>query len=81
MFTDNKNRTVAEIRQIFEEVGETMGDTGSVSWNFETKGYLRYCVDIWKRLEKYGEPDVFVEDNPEEVELNYYGFTWCFRYS
>lgn len=70
VLTDNKNRTVAEIRQIFEEVGGTMGDTGSVSWNFNTKGYFEIFCGHMEETEKYGEPDVFVEDNPEEVELN-----------
>ena len=69
VLTDNKNRTVAEIRQIFEEVGGTMGDTGSVSWNFDTKGYFEILCGHMEETEKYGEPDIFVEDNPEEVEL------------
>ncbi|HKM20401.1 MAG TPA: YebC/PmpR family DNA-binding transcriptional regulator [Candidatus Dojkabacteria bacterium] len=70
VLTDNKNRTVAEIRQIFDEVGGTMGDTGSVSWNFDTKGYFEILCGHMEETEKYGEPDIFVEDNPEEVELN-----------
>ena len=69
VLTDNKNRTVAEIRQIFDEVGGTMGDTGSVSWNFDTKGYFEILCGHMEETEKYGEPDIFVEDNPEEVEL------------
>lgn len=68
--TDNKNRTVAEIRQIFDEVGGTMGDTGSVSWNFDTKGYFEILCGHMEETEKYGEPDIFVEDDPEEVQLN-----------
>ena len=70
VLTDNKNRTVAEIRQIFDEVGGTMGDTGSVSWNFDTKGYFEILCGHMEETEKYGEPDIFVEHNPEEVELN-----------
>ena len=70
VLTDNKNRTVAEIRQIFDEVGGTMGDTGSVSWNFDTKGYFEILCGHMEETEKYGEPDIFVEDDPEEVQLN-----------
>ena len=70
VLTDNKNRTVAEIRQIFDQVGGNMGDSGSVSWNFETKGYFEILCGHMEETEKYGESDVFVVDNPEEVELN-----------
>jgi YebC/PmpR family DNA-binding regulatory protein len=38
--TDNKNRTVAEIRHIFSRYGGNMGESGSVAWMFQKKGYL-----------------------------------------
>lgn len=38
--TDNKNRTVAEIRSNFSKLGGNMGETNSVSWNFERKGVI-----------------------------------------
>lgn len=36
--TDNRNRTVGEIRFIFQKYGGNMGETGSVSWMFEKRG-------------------------------------------
>jgi len=69
VLTDNKNRTVAEIRQLFDEIGGKMGDSGSVSWNFETKGYVEILCGHMEKSSKYGEPDKYVEDNQEEVEL------------
>lgn len=39
--TDNKNRTVAELRRIFTHKGGSLGETGSVSWMFEKKGVIR----------------------------------------
>lgn len=39
--TDNKTRTVAEIRMIFSKNGGNMGETGSVAWMFEKRGVLR----------------------------------------
>ena len=39
--TDNKNRTVAELRRIFSSSGGTLGDSGSVSWMFELCGVIR----------------------------------------
>ena len=38
--TDNKQRTVAEIRSIFSKNNGNMGEAGSVSWNFDLKGLL-----------------------------------------
>jgi YebC/PmpR family DNA-binding regulatory protein len=38
--TDNRNRTVAEIRHIFSKNGGNLGESGSVGWMFEKKGYL-----------------------------------------
>jgi len=39
--TDNKNRTVSEIRRLFSSNGGTMADAGAVSWMFEKKGVIR----------------------------------------
>jgi YebC/PmpR family DNA-binding regulatory protein len=36
--TDNKNRTVGEIRNIFSKNGGNMAETGAVAWMFEEKG-------------------------------------------
>ena len=38
--TDNKNRTVAEVRHLFTKHGGSMGENGSVSWMFERKGVI-----------------------------------------
>jgi YebC/PmpR family DNA-binding regulatory protein len=38
--TDNRNRTVAEIRHIFSKNGGNLGENGSVGWMFEKKGYI-----------------------------------------
>jgi len=38
--TDNRNRTVAEIRHIFSKNGGNLGESGSVGWIFEKKGYI-----------------------------------------
>jgi len=38
--TDNKNRTVAEVRHVFSKFGGTLGETGSVAWMFERKGII-----------------------------------------
>ena len=67
--TDNKNRTVSDIRQLFEEVGGNMGDSGSVSWNFDTRGYILLKTGHMVKSEKYGEDDKYVKDDRECVMM------------
>ncbi len=38
--TDNKNRTVADIRSIFGKNGGNLGENGCVAWMFDKKGYI-----------------------------------------
>lgn len=38
--TDNKNRTVAEVRHLFSKNGGSLGEGGSVSWMFDRKGII-----------------------------------------
>jgi YebC/PmpR family DNA-binding regulatory protein len=38
--TDNRNRTVSEIRHVFSKNGGNMGEAGSVAWMFSKKGYI-----------------------------------------
>src|SRR5712692_4990894 len=38
--TDNRNRTVAEIRATLTRGGGTLGESGSVAWNFEARGVI-----------------------------------------
>ncbi len=38
--TDNKNRTVAEIRHIFDKYNGNLGESGCVAWIFEKKGVI-----------------------------------------
>ena len=41
VLTDNKNRSVSNIRTIFQKFGETLGETGSVSYQFEQIGQIK----------------------------------------
>lgn len=40
VLTDNRNRTVAELRHILSKNGGNLGETGCVGWMFERKGYF-----------------------------------------
>lgn len=38
--TDNRNRTLADIRKIFNRHGGNLAEAGAVGWMFDTKGYI-----------------------------------------
>ncbi len=40
--TDNRNRTVAEVRHIFSKHGGAMGESGCVAWMFDKKGVFTF---------------------------------------
>jgi YebC/PmpR family DNA-binding regulatory protein len=40
VLTDNKNRTVSELRHIFSKNGGNIGESGCVAWMFNRKGYI-----------------------------------------
>ena len=68
--TDNRNRTISEIRQIFSKNGGSIAENGSVSHNFKRKGELIYKsnkghISVIEMDEKgnYGTP-VKVIDRP-----------------
>jgi YebC/PmpR family DNA-binding regulatory protein len=43
--TDNRNRTAAEVRAAFSKLGGSLGETGSVSFQFDRVGEIRYAAD------------------------------------
>ncbi len=45
VLTDNKNRSIAEIRHIFSKHGGNLGENGCVSWMFDQKGLLVFSKD------------------------------------
>jgi len=73
VMTDNKNRTVAEIRHIFSKHGGNLGENGCVAWMFVKKGSIiidKKAVDEDSLMEialEAGAEDVKSEDNEYEV--------------
>jgi YebC/PmpR family DNA-binding regulatory protein len=71
--TDNRNRTVAEIRHILSKYGGNLGETGSVSWVFEKKGLIRVEKENYDEEELMlkaidaGADDFKVEDDYYEI--------------
>lgn len=44
--TDNKNRTASNVRTIYGKRGGGLGESGSVTFNFERIGYLEYPISV-----------------------------------
>ncbi|BAV92593.1 YebC/PmpR family DNA-binding transcriptional regulator [Candidatus Desulfovibrio trichonymphae] len=67
--TDNKNRTVAEVRHLFTKHGGVLGENGSVGWMFERKGVVSvdkaaYAEDrIMEAALEAGADDVLDEED------------------
>jgi YebC/PmpR family DNA-binding regulatory protein len=45
VLTDNRNRTVSEIRNVFSRNGGNLGENGSVAWQFEPRGFIAVPLD------------------------------------
>lgn len=71
--TDNKNRTVAEVRYILDKHGGNLGENGCVNWMFEYKGMVRIPRDeiteeeIFEKAIEAGAEDVQDGDDFWEV--------------
>ena len=71
--TDNKNRTVADLKHLFERHGGNLGEPGCVAWMFEQKGLMVFEKDKVDEEELFdlaleaGAEDVKEEDTEFEV--------------
>ena len=72
--TDNKNRTAGNVRTIFGKRGGVMGETGSVTFNFERIGFIQYplaAADADKMFEsalEAGANDVATDEEHHDIE-------------
>jgi YebC/PmpR family DNA-binding regulatory protein len=69
--TDNRNRTVSEVRHIFSKHGGNLGETNSVAWMFEKKGLV--TVDKSKADEE-ALMDAVLEAGADDMRDD--GSTW-----
>jgi YebC/PmpR family DNA-binding regulatory protein len=71
--TENRNRTVAELRHILSKAGGSMGDPGSVSWQFDRVAYFaipgdKYDFDqIFEIALEAGADDIKQDDELIEI--------------
>jgi YebC/PmpR family DNA-binding regulatory protein len=71
-FTDNRNRTSADIRHILSKNGGSLGEPGSVAYLFDKKGTIvidatRYSEDQLMVAVEAGAEDIFTDDDVFEV--------------
>lgn len=72
--TDNKNRTAGNVRTIFGKRGGVMGESGSVAFNFERIGFIKYPLDaadadkMFEAALEAGASDVATDEENHEIE-------------
>ena len=68
VLSDNKNRTVADVRHILTKMGGRLAENGSVSWMFEHKGVIRALAgkmtedDLVEKLLAYDIDDLELDE-------------------
>lgn len=71
--TDNRNRTASEVRSAFGKLGGTLGESGSVSFQFERVGFIHYPAvvasadDMMEAALEAGAEDVQSDDSGHDV--------------
>lgn len=78
--TDNKNRTVAEVRHLFSKHNGSMGESGSVAWMFEKKGIISLPKqdksedEVFEIVLNAGAEDLQSEEEFFEIQTNVESF-------
>lgn len=78
--TDNKNRTVSELRHIFSRNGGRLAETGSVNWMFDKKGIItinKKQIDedsLMMLILDAGADDMRMEDDFFEIQTSIENF-------
>lgn len=73
VITDNRNRTVAELRHILDKMGGNLAETGAVSWQFKRASYFALESEgldqdkIFDCAVEAGADDVLIEDDVEII--------------
>ncbi|MCC6382369.1 MAG: YebC/PmpR family DNA-binding transcriptional regulator [Dehalococcoidia bacterium] len=74
--TDNRNRTVAEVRHRFSRAGGNLGESGSVAWQFDARGLITIPAsghdpdDVALQAIDAGAADVEVDGDAIEVQTD-----------
>jgi len=66
VLTDNKNRTVAEIRHLFSKHGGSLGESGCVAWMFDRKGFITLAAS---QMEEDALLEIVIEAGGDDVKV------------
>lgn len=84
--TDNKNRTVAEVRSKFAKMGGNLGETNSVAWNFNRKGVVVVKTagksedDMLEHVLESGAEDMEFSEETTRIITPFEGLNECSSY-
>lgn len=67
--TDNRNRTVSELRHIFSKMGGNLGEAGCVAWMFTKHGVLTFDKDVGEDKLMEVALDAGAEDIKDEEDM------------
>lgn len=71
--TDNRNRTVSDLRHIFSRYGGNLGESGSVGWQFDRVAFFAFDAqgkseeELFELVVDAGADDIWYEDGQVEV--------------
>lgn len=79
-FTDNRNRTISDVRRCFSRANGSLGEPGSVAWQFSSKGYIVYNLvddegvnkgvdaeELFMAALEVGAEDVVISEDAVEI--------------
>lgn len=82
VLTDNRNRTVSEVRRTFTRGNGALGESGSVAWQFESKGYIAVpmngydqdqifeaALDAGAEDVEFGEEQAEIYTQPQDLKM------------
>ncbi len=84
--TDNKNRTVAEVRSAFTKYGGNLGESGSVSFMFDRLGMIEYSAkiasddEIMESAIDAGANDVFSDEEKHIIYTDVESYNECLEF-
>ncbi|MDD2227819.1 MAG: YebC/PmpR family DNA-binding transcriptional regulator [Candidatus Cloacimonetes bacterium] len=80
VMTDNRNRSVAELRHAFTKHGGNLAESGAVAWNFDQKGFMNVPAagldedEFMMQAIEAGADDVELNDDHFDVYTSIYDF-------
>jgi YebC/PmpR family DNA-binding regulatory protein len=67
--TDNRNRTGSEVRHAFDKNGGSLGEPGSVAWQFEKRGVVLVDADRYSEEDLLAAIDAGADDVAEDGDV------------